>query len=145
MIFHRKDGKFRTQQFTIMTIQTVVVLDHWGMISLLVEFRREHQDLPGAELDTVATSLAAIGNDNHFSPGYRNIRRIQRLTPVFHKTCPVFSASVTVANNHHLSISNKIATEKLQFQDVKGDTPVVFMMVSPVSDLLSLRFLDLTF
>jgi hypothetical protein len=84
-VLHGKDGKIRTNDFAIMTVDAIVRPLHLGrVIALGVETDGEDQDILGAVLDAIATSFASFLDDMHDSPCYRNLSGIQRRSPVFH-------------------------------------------------------------
>ena len=66
MDFYRVNSKFRTYNFTIMAIYAIIhFLDKRGMITLLIKFFRELEDLLGAEFNTIPTPFAPVFEDMH--------------------------------------------------------------------------------
>lgn len=86
--FNRKNSELRTDNFTKMTVDTLLRLrDHRWMVPLAIEMPAELQNVPGAELDTVAAPFAAIFNDGDHPPGDLNLLGIKGYSPKCHSLC----------------------------------------------------------
>jgi hypothetical protein len=84
--FNGKNGKFRTDDFTVVAVNTVLGLDHnRRMISFLVEFSGQFQSLPGAKFDTIPTSFASVFQDENDALSNLYRARIKRNPPEFHR------------------------------------------------------------
>jgi len=73
-----------------MTVYTVFRLDdHRGVISLPVEFFRQFQSLPRAELDTVTTSFTSVFQDVNYALSDLYGIRVKWKPPEFHCLFPL--------------------------------------------------------
>jgi len=128
------NGKFRAQEFAIMTVQAPVGFhDHGRMVAFFVEFLGKTQHFPGAEFNAVPAALAAIFNDMDLAPDNIDLARVQGLPPVFHKHTFILCLLFLIERKS-LSLLLKISRGKIEeitdFSNPFRDTPIFFRGVS---------------
>jgi hypothetical protein len=82
---HRENGEFRTEKLAIVAVQTVVGLDHRGVVPLGIVSLGKFQNFPRTIFDAISATLASIRDDMDFAPSDLNFFRIQWNPPVFHR------------------------------------------------------------
>jgi hypothetical protein len=129
-IGNRIDGELRTDDFTIMAIDTSIRVQDLGrVVSLFVELLGENQDIAGTKFDTITASLASLNEDVNDAPGDIDHFRIQRFTPKFHRVYPL-CRGVRLAKR---SLTLCQAFHQAEFYSVsilRGDTPFFLSGVS---------------
>jgi hypothetical protein len=82
---NRIDGELRTDDFTIVTVDASLGVQHLGgMISFFIILRGEGQDIAGAKLNAITASLASFDEDVNDAPSDIDHRCIQRYAPEIH-------------------------------------------------------------
>ena len=72
--FNGKNSEFRADDFTVVTVNTVIWLfDRRRVISLAIEFSSKLKDILGAEFYTVTTPFASILQDMDNAFGDLNV------------------------------------------------------------------------
>ena len=105
-LLHRVNGKFRADNFTIMTIHTTILFLYCRrVVTFLIEFCGKLKNIPWTILNTVPASLAAIVKDMHHPSRNLDFIHIKWNSPEWHDLFPFL-----IKDCNRSALSSSLAT-----------------------------------